>query len=155
MRIKLFRSRRRFVVLMILLIGSISAYIILRPHPKEDSTLYLAPSTPAERNEFRKKSLDSLAVAIRDSYKLHGQYPFKIPKTETSICSGSSVHCKQVKLLDLNQILSDGLIAAIPHDPVGGTGQYNSGYSLKKDIDGSIILLAPRTENSTPLFVRL
>lgn len=155
MRFKLFRSRRRFVVLMILLVGSILAYIILRPHPKEDLTLNLAPATPAERNEFRKKSLDSLAVAIRSSYKLHGQYPFKIPKTETGICSGSSVHCKQVKLLDLSQILSDGLIAAIPHDPVGGTGQYNSGYSLKKDIDGSIILLAPRTENSTPLFVRL
>jgi hypothetical protein len=121
----------------------------------EYSKLTLAPATPAERNEFRKKSLDSLAIAIRTSLKEHGQYPFIIPKTETGICSGSSVHCKQVKLLDMNQLLADGMIAAIPHDPVGGTGQYNSGYSLKKDVDGSIVLLAPRTEHMPPISVKL
>lgn len=149
------RSKRSLLVLMMLLVSAIFAYVMLRPHPKEYSKLALAPSTPAERNQFRKKSLDSLAEAIRSSYKLHEQYPFKIPKNETGICSGSSIHCKQVKLLDISQILSDGLIAAIPQDPVGGTGQYNSGYSLKKDIDGSILLLAPRTEGGLPLSVKL
>ncbi len=155
MRLKHSGSRRRFVALMVLISSSILAYILFRPHHKEFSNINFAPTTPAERNEFRKKSLDSLAVAIRSSYKIHGQYPFKIPRIETAICSGSSVHCREVKLLDINQILSDGLIEAIPHDPVGGSGQYNSGYSLKKDIDDSIVLLAPRTEGTAPLAVKL
>ena len=155
MRLHLSRSNRRFVVLIILFVSLSSAYFVLRPHKKENLKLNLAPATPAERNAFRKQSLDSLAEAIRSSYKLHGQYPFIIPKSETGICSGSSVHCKQVRLLDINQILSDGSIAAIPHDPVGGTGQYNSGYSLRKDADGTIVLLAPRTEGATVLSIKL
>ena len=128
---------------------------MLRLHPKEYSKLTLAPATPAERNEFRKKSLDSLAIAIRSSYKLHEKYPFNIPKIETGICSGSSVHCKEVKLIDISQILSDGLIAAIPNDPIGGSGQYNSGYSLRKDSDGAIVLLAPRTEQTAEISIKL
>ncbi len=155
MRSKLSHSSRRFIVLSILFVSAIMVYLVFRPHAKEYSTLTLAPATPAERNEFRKKSLDSLAVAFRESYKLHGKYPFKVPRTETGICSGSSIHCSQVKLIDISQILSDGLIEAIPEDPVGGTGQYNTGYSLKKDVDGTIILQAPRTEGPEVIFVKL
>ncbi len=155
MPLKLSRTKRRFAVVIFVIVGSVATYIQFRPHPKQDSKLSLAPATPAERNEFRKKSLTSLAEAIQSSYKVHGKYPFSIPKTETDISSGSSIHCKQVKLLDLNQVLADGMIAAIPHDPVGGSGQYNSGYSLRKEIDGTIVLLAPRTENAVVISVKL
>lgn len=156
MRPKSKRFKHRKLVCLIVLIGiAVSLYLGTRPPKEITSPLTIQPTTPVARDAARKKALTSLAEAITSSYKLHGNYPFANPKTETAICNGSSFHCKQVKLLDLNQVLSDGLLPAIPNDPIGGRGQYNSGFTLRHDLDGSTYLLAPRTENGSILSIKL
>ena len=146
---------RRIVLLLLLLVIAIVGYIALRPHPQVTPKSYFAPVTAEERNQVREKSLASLGEAIQHYRKSHDSYPFVVPKTETAICNGSSIHCKQVKLVDVNQVLVDGMIQSIPSDPSGGKGQYNSGFSINRYPDGSILLFAPRTENITILSYKL
>lgn len=148
-------KRRQLLLLILLVAVGFVVYIRSRPQQEVSSPLTIQPTTPADRDMARKKSLTSLSVALTASYKLHGKYPLNLPKTETAICNGSSVHCKQVKLVDLNLLLSDGLIPSIPSDPIGGSGQYNSGFSIRGESDGSILLLAPRTEGPTTISVKL
>ncbi|MEO7617515.1 MAG: hypothetical protein ABIS59_01590 [Candidatus Saccharibacteria bacterium] len=156
MRPKSKRFKHSKLILLLILIGiGFGVYLQTRPVKEATSPLTIQPATPATRDAARKKSLTSLAEAISNSYKLHGKYPFTNPKVETGICNASSLHCKQVKLIDINQVISDGFLAAIPNDPIGGRGQYNSGFSIRHDIDGSTYLLAPRTENGSILSVKL
>jgi hypothetical protein len=156
MRPKSKRFKHRKLVFLLILVG-IGIGIYAHTHSKKEvsSPLTIQPTTPVMRDAVRKKALTSLAEAINSSYKLHGKYPFTNPKTETGICNGSTIHCRQVKLIDLNQVLSDGFLPSIPNDPIGGRGQYNSGFSLRHDIDGSTYLLAPRTEGGSVLSVKL
>jgi len=150
------RSKRLKLAFLIVLIGfGIAVYFHFKTQKLVDAPATIQPVTPAARDAARKKYITSIAEAIDKSYKLHGKYPFAVPKTETAICSSSSVHCKQVKLIDLNSLVQDGFLETIPSDPKGGRGQYNSGYSLRHDPDGSMLVLAPRTESQAVLSVKL
>jgi hypothetical protein len=151
------RHPYRLAVCVIVLGGlAIWAYSMNRAQDTASSKITAQAVTPKERDELRKKSLEALATAIRSSTGAHnGVYPFVVPRVETGICAGSSAHCKQAKLVDLSQVLSDGYIAAIPSDPSGGRGQYSSGYTLRRNPDGSIVLLAPRTELGPVISVKL
>ena len=146
--------RKLILVVLVVAVGFV-VYWRLRPVAVKTSPLSILPTTPVERDAVREKRLITLREAIDQSSKLHGAYPFVIPKVETGICNGSSVHCKQMKLLDLNVLVSDGFLTAIPNDPSGGKGQYNSGYALRRDSDGSLLLLAPRSEGPTVLSLKL
>lgn len=147
---------RRFFIGIIAV--SIVAGIVLISQPKHETSnvATVQPTTPEARDKARQRALEALAEAIRASTRLHaGIYPFVVPKVETGICSASSVSCKKAKLVDLSQVISDGVIASIPNDPNGGSGQYSSGYTLRRNADGSIDLRAPRTEGAEPISVRL
>lgn len=148
-------SRRKLFFLSALIILGIAVYLRSRPPEAISSPLTIQPATPADRDEARKKYLLILQGALEKSFKSHGSYPFLIPKTEIAICNGSSLHCKQSKLLDINSLISDGILASIPSDPSGGRGQYNSGFTIRRDPDGAIFLLAPRTEGPVEIIIKL
>lgn len=145
-------NRRKLFLLAFLLLAGIVIYFRSRPPEVVSSPQTIQPTTPGDRDEARKKYLLLLRDALDTSIKKHGSYPFSIPKSEIAICNGSSPHCKQYRLLDMNSLISDGILASIPSDPSGGRGQYNSGFTLRRDPDGTLYLQAPRTEG--PMEIR-
>lgn len=149
------KFRRIFLFLGVALVAGGGFYF--QSAKEKDVTLpaNLQATTPEARDTLRKKYMTSLASALKQSYSTYGRYPFVVPKKETPICSGASVKCKQVRFLDANILVSDGLIPAIPTDPSGGKGQYNSGFSIRQNADGTISIIAPRTEGSEVLSVTL
>lgn len=141
--------RRSPVLLGAITLLAIVAGIVMTTQGERGSGSIAAetPNTPAERDDARKKSLEAIAAAIRTSTTMNkGRYPFLVPRTETAICSATTATCRKAKLLDLNQLVSDGTITTIPSDPNGGRGQYSTGFSLRREPDGVIVLLAPRAE---------
>lgn len=153
------RKKRKFkyIILVAVLASILGTGFYLRFMPSKDTTqqVSIQAVTPATRDDVRKKNLAVLATAMKKIYVAYGRYPFVVPKQETPICNGASTKCKQVKFFDANILVSDGLISFIPSDPSGGKGQYNSGFSIQQDNNGSITLLAPRTEGNESISIKL
>jgi hypothetical protein len=112
-------------------------------------------NSPAGRNDERRIRLSAIADALTSYVQATGKFPVAFPAAPTDICSGSSTNCKTVKLLDLTILLSKGYLAAMPIDPIGGHGAFNSGFTIAARPGGGAVLAAPRAEDGATITVNV
>jgi hypothetical protein len=106
-----------------------------------------SPNTPAGRNQQRTADLTALAGALHQYMSAHSRLPITLPPDGLNICTSQGAACKTAKLADLGFLITTGgSLAAIPQDPIGGTGQFNSGYHVARNEFGQWQLSAPRAE---------
>ncbi|HSX02577.1 MAG TPA: hypothetical protein VLI05_04685 [Candidatus Saccharimonadia bacterium] len=113
-----------------------------------------SPNTPSSRNHQRTADLTVLSEALHQYMTRHSRLPITLPPNGLDICTSQGAVCKTAKLADLGFLIGTGdSLAAIPQDPIGGAGQFNSGYHVARNEFGQWQLTAPRAEAGATIAV--
>lgn len=129
------------LLLVIGIIAILAAIVIVAINP----TKQLGDARNAQRradvntilNAAYQYSIDNSTVGI----------PASITTTDTFICKSGSASC--TGFIDLSVLTASGkYIVALPVDPRAGADE-ETGYKIKKDANGRIVVSAPNAENTT------
>lgn len=141
------RRKLRLTVLVpvaaLVVVGGVLWAVSSRPQIAKSTE---SATTPASRNAMREASIRDLATAIKQYADSAPKVALAIPVQATPICSGVSSSCRGTKMVDLNVLVSRGLMNQIPSDPQGGYGRFVSGYEIARAKNGEITITAPRAE---------
>jgi hypothetical protein len=103
-------------------------------------------STASSRNKQRKDLLNQLQTALIQYKKEHGNLPVQLGAANSEICTSYGAYCKQVHLVDLSFLTTEGdYVPTMPMDPLGGKGAWASGFFIQKH-GNNITLSAPEAE---------
>jgi hypothetical protein len=106
-----------------------------------------AHSTAQTRNQQRTQMLKDLAAALTQYRHDHHQVPVQFASSNTQICSGSGIACKQLHLVDISFLITGGdYLPTLPLDPSGGDGHGGAGFFIQRQANGNLKLTAPRAE---------
>lgn len=111
----------------------------IKPLPRAD--------TPANRNVIRQVSVQQIAQALVAYVHANNSVPFAIPDKSTQICTTMGTDCSSMHLADISYLMTEGdYIPGIPEDPLGGLGDWGSGFYIAKLSNGQIQISAPKAE---------
>ena len=112
-----------------------------------------AASTPGSRNQQRTELLTQLQTALTQYQKEHGNLPVQLSASAAQNCTSYGVYCKQVHLMDLSFLTTQGdYLPTMPMDPLGGKGNWASGFFIQQ-IGHIVTLTAPEAEDGKSIQV--
>ena len=146
MRIRKLRANKLYLLIVIVVIAALASFAGNALLQNAQNPALPVASTPEGRNEVRKAALKQMSVALEQYVSAAGAFPAGIPTVQTDICVSSGATCKTAHLVDLSILTSKGLLSSLPADPVGGHMLYSCGYSIVRNPNGTVTLVAPRAE---------